>query len=188
MARDRSVRYSSAHEFIAALSHVRANLASYAAPPRKATASVAPPAPIPPAQRGSTPSSASAPPLPASRASVEASAAALVRRRSPKDFDEVSTQIDSLVDFSLSSSDENDATTTLTEGDEAARTARARELAGEDARSAHDDVAGSDSFDAGRTEVTKGPVPRIVDQYADETVRMERPEPPPSTLRIPKRR
>ena len=85
MARDREARYASAHEFIAALAHVRANLAlsstsspTRTAPLHGAQVPTAPPAPPPPphARRPSAPpppvavAHAPAPPTPAPHPSV----------------------------------------------------------------------------------------------------------------------
>jgi serine/threonine-protein kinase len=193
MARDRAVRYASAHEFIAALSHVRMNLGQYTPPPlpRVQAAAPAPPPPPPPATGSAvrqpatvhTPSGSRA--LPVRPPSAEVAATAQ-RRRQPRGFEDVSTEIDGLKDFSLPS-DEHDATTTLMEDEDVRTIARsARELAKAAAR-ARTEKAAPEPFDASRTEVSR-PAPRIIDSYSDETVKMDAPDAPPVTLRSPKKR
>jgi len=199
MARDRADRYSSAAEFIAALSHVRANLANYAAPsPPPRAKSVPPPgaAPgpataTPPAPAGGTrrPSQEPAPTeLPSHLLSTHESAEvpAVPRPSRRRGFDDVSTEIDGLKDFSLS--EEGDATTTLMKDEDVAKLAKSsRSLpAGSGERTKAPTTA---PFDPSRTEVMKpGPsTVRAPDSYADETVKMDRPDLPPSTRRIPKR-
>jgi serine/threonine protein kinase len=209
MARDRVVRYASAHEFIAALAHVRANLNHYATPsaPRRSVSgsmplAVPPAPPPPPPRRAATPPSSvpsvraqSSAPAASPRPSVETPLASAAPRRQPRGFDDVNTEIDSLKDFSLKDfslpADESDATTMLRKDETAAQIARStRELAKAAARARTAPPA--EPFDPGATEISRPkPAPRIVDQYNDETVKMDRPPDighGPSTARLPKRR
>jgi serine/threonine protein kinase len=190
MARDRAVRYASAHEFIAALSHVRMNLGHYTPPPPPRVHVSAPAAPPPPpapaagrpSPQAHTPSGSR--PVP-SRPAGESPAGGR-KRPHLHGFDEVSTEIDGLKDFS-GPADDRDATTTLMEDEDVMRIARsARDLAKSPAR-AHTEKGAPEPFDPSRTEVAR-PAPRVIDNYSDETVRMDRPDTPPVTLRSPKKR
>jgi serine/threonine protein kinase len=177
MARDRSVRYASAHEFIAALSHVRANLTQYVAAAAKKP--VRPPsAPPPPmASHDRTPPRASATTsagrakrdtLPFSGLSPagDAGSPSTSRRGPARGFDDVATEIDGLKDFSLPV-DESEAATTLMADPEVVRIAQlARE------RRLKKEVA---PFDPTATEVSIPKRDVAVDAYNDETVTMNQP-------------
>jgi serine/threonine protein kinase len=198
MARDRAVRYASAHEFIAALSHVRMNLVQYAPPPPpRAQSSVAAPPPraplAPPAPPGPPSAARQSPHTPSGSRAVRSgppSAEAVAsppRRKQPRGFEEVSTEIDGLKDFSLPSDDRDQTTTTLMEDEEVMRIARSAQDLAKSAARARTEKGAGEPFDASRTEVSR-PAPRVIDNYSDETVRMDRPDTPPKTLRSPKKR
>ncbi len=200
MARDRAARYGTAHEFIAALVHVRANFAQYAAITaatrlRQAPArpSVPPPTAPPQAVRqpASTPARLGTMPLP-KRPTADVGrpevASPPVVRGPPRGFEDVQTEIDGLKDFSFPG-DENDVATTLMKDRELIRLARA---AAEASSAPSSQPITAPAYDRNSTDVTvsqsaPAPVP-APDLYADETVKIARPETPPSTLRGPKRR
>ena len=183
MAREREARYASAHEFIAALAHVRANLTQYAAirrpPPQTARAAPTPPASSSaPAHQQRSSSAASvriatmplpsrpmaepARPTPASTPSSSAPS----RRGPPRGFEDVATEIDGLKDFSVPP-DDNDVATTLMNDRERVRVAK-------------NAAEPPPSFDHNTTDVSRSPSSnaRPVDIYADETVKIARPDPP----------
>jgi serine/threonine protein kinase len=170
MARDRAARYATAHEFIAALAHVRANLAQYvsATAPKKARASTPPPPPV--AAQQVPPS----PPKPAPSAVVARKGGTMplpqrpmipgAPRSGPRGFEDVATEIDGLKDFSFAS-DESEAATTLMKDPAVIQVARA---AADALRRAE-----SEPFDPTKTEVTRSPP--VPDPYADETQKIDRP-------------
>jgi serine/threonine protein kinase len=220
MARDRAARYSTAQDFIAALSQVRNNLANYVAPPPPLRGSVPPPAmaqtpPPPPAPpprqsahtpsgivasnsasavrqaRAATPSQvASARPSPAE---VESARPPSSREMRARGFDDILTEIDGLKDFSLGG-DEDNATTTLMKDEDVARIAKsARELAKAAAKSKKSSRPPPAAEPSSGDDDEAGPVavraPRIIEQYGgDETLKIDRPELPPHTVKMPKRR
>ena len=176
MARDRAVRYTSAHEFIAALSHVRANLTQYATVTASARRASTRPSSPPPGVAPIIAAPKSAPVRIATMPLAQSQRAA-VRRGPPRGFEDVATEIDGLKDFSLPA-DESEVQTTLMKDHELVRLARA---AAQSSSPDSSEPADYESFDQNSTEVTRAP--RSVDMYADETVKTL----PPSTIRAPKR-
>ena len=160
MARDRAVRYASAHEFIAALAHVRKNIAQVLLPSSGRVP--APPAPPPP-----PPPAVVAPPVRSSRAVIDEIVAGPPRRVQARGFDDMSTEIDGLKDFSLPP-DEHDATTTLMKDEEVVRMARSSRESAKAPRAGNGKGSTPEPFDPTKTEVSH-PAPRIVDDYSDKT-------------------
>ena len=113
-------------------------------------------------------------------------------------FEDVKTELDSLKDFSLPA-DESDVTTALMKEKDLQRVVRAESdivrAARIGSREGLVDLSGddesSDDYDAdsSSTVVSKmTPEPRVVDSFADETLKINRPEVPPSTQRFPRRK